>query len=311
MRFRHLGASGLQVSAIGLGCNNFGGRTDEAASIRVIHAALECGITLFDTADIYSGGASEEIVGRALGRRRPDVIIATKFGHPMGDGPHAGGASRHTIRRALEASLRRLGTDYIDLYQIHVPDDDTPIAETLHTLHDLVRAGTVRYVGCSNFAAWQVVDAAWTARTAGWEGFISAQNAYSLLNRSVEGELIPACGRFGLGILPYHPLAGGMLTGKYRRDAPLPPGTRLTTSEAARNRFLTDENWAKVEALTAFAQERGRSLLDVAIGGLAARPLVASVIAGATSPEQVEANVRAGEWIPSPQDVATLDEITA
>jgi aryl-alcohol dehydrogenase-like predicted oxidoreductase len=311
MEFRQLGRSGLKVSLVGLGCNNFGGRTDEAASLRVIQTALDCGITLFDTADVYGGGKSEEYLGKGLKVRRDDVIIATKFGNSMGDGPYMAGASRRYVHRAVEASLRRLGTDYIDLYQLHVPDPHTPIEETLSALEDLVQEGKIRYYGSSNFAGWQIADADWTARTRGFQGFVSAQNHYSLLNREVEKEVVPACVRFDVGILPYFPLASGMLTGKYHRNEEPPEGTRLAGSPRARERYFSDETWDKVQGLGEFAEERGISLLQVAIGGLAAEPKVASVIAGATKPEQVEANVHAGDWVPDQKDLAEIRKITA
>ncbi len=308
MRLRRLGDSGLKVSVVGLGCNNFGRRLDQAATARVVHAALDCGITLFDTADVYSSGESERFLGAALKERRDDVIIATKFRSSMGEGPYDQGGSRRYIRRAVEASLSRLGTDYIDLYQMHSPDDETPIEETLSTLNDLVREGKVRYLGCSNFAGWQIADAAWIAGTNRWTPFVSAQNHYSLLERKVEQEVIPACERFGLGMLPYFPLASGLLTGKYRRDQSPPDGTRLAGSPAA-DRWLTDERFDVVEGLERFAQERGLNLLQIAIGGLAAQPAVASVIAGATRPEQVVANVEAGLWEPSAEDLAEIDRL--
>jgi aryl-alcohol dehydrogenase-like predicted oxidoreductase len=310
MQFRQLGRSGLKVSLVGLGCNNFGGRSDEQASIRVIQAALDSGITLFDTSDTYGGGKSEEYLGKGLKARRDDVIIATKFGNSMGDGPYMSGGSRRYVHSAVEASLRRLDTDYIDLYQIHVPDPETPIEETLSALDDLMRAGKIRYFGSSNFSGWQIADADWVAQTRGYERFVSAQNHYSLLNREAEREVVPACVRFDIGILPYFPLASGMLTGKYQRNQEPPEGTRLAGSPRARERYFSDETWDKVQKLTGFAEQRDVSLLQIAIGGLAAQPQIASVIAGATKPEQVEANVRAAEWVPSDEDLAEIDRIT-
>lgn len=312
MSYRRLGESGLPVSVVGIGCNNFGGRIDAERSTAVVRAALEEGVNLFDTADTYGGaGRSEEILGAALKGRRDDVLIATKFGHDMGGATGADygarGGRRYVVR-AAEASLRRLGTDWIDLYQVHRPDPDTPIEETLAALDDLVHAGKVRYLGHSNFAGWQLADAAWTARVRGLTPFVSAQNEYSLLKRDVEAELVPACQRFGLGLLPYFPLASGLLTGKYRRNAEPPAGTRL--SGARFTRRLAEAPWGVIEALEKFAAERGLTLLDVAIGGLAAQPAVASVIAGATTPEQVRANVAAGAWRPSAEDLAALDDIT-
>jgi aryl-alcohol dehydrogenase-like predicted oxidoreductase len=278
----------------------------------VVAAALDHGINLFDTADTYGTppGASEELLGAALKGRRDEVIVATKFGNDMAgaNGPDWGArGGRRYIIRAVEASLRRLDTDYIDLYQMHQPDPDTPVAETLSTLDDLVRAGKVRYLGNSNFAGWQIGDAAWTAQSGHLTPFVSAQNQYSLLVRDVETEVIPACQRYGLGMLPYFPLASGLLTGKYQRGEAAPPGTRLAGERYADR--LATAPWGKVEALEAFAEARGLSLLDVAIGWLAARPAVASVIAGATTPEQVAANVAAARWLPAPEDLAELDAL--
>jgi aryl-alcohol dehydrogenase-like predicted oxidoreductase len=311
MEYRQLGDSGLTVSVVGLGCNNFGGRIDADQTAAVVGAAVDAGITLFDTADVYGGqpGLSETLLGQALGKRRDDVVIATKFGGDMrGDnGPDWGvRGSRRYIRKAVEASLRRLGTDWIDLYQLHVPDPVTPIEETLAALSELVAEGKVRYLGSSQFAGWQVVDADWAARTAGLEHFISAQNRYSLLEREIEDELIPACEHLGIGVLPFFPLASGLLTGKYKRDADAPAGTRLATMPER----LAAADFDKIEALETFAAERDLTLLDVAIGGLAAQPAVGSVIAGATRPEQIEQNVVAGLWEPTPEELAALDELT-
>jgi aryl-alcohol dehydrogenase-like predicted oxidoreductase len=313
MRFRRLGDSGLMVSVVGLGCNNFGARMDGAAVGAVVREALDAGITLFDTADVYGGvrGRSEEYLAAALGSHRDEVVIATKFCGDMDgtNGPDWGarGARRYIVR-AVEASLRRLGTDWIDLYQMHEPDPGTPLEETMVALDDLVRAGKVRYLGHSNFAGWQAADAAWIARTRGLAPFVSAQNHYNLLHREVEAELVPACQRFGVGVLPFFPLASGLLTGKYRRGAAAPEGTRLSGERFASR--LEQAPWDTIEALEKYADERGLSMLDVAIGGLAAQPAVASVIAGATRPEQVRANVAAGAWQPSAADLATLDDLT-
>jgi aryl-alcohol dehydrogenase-like predicted oxidoreductase len=306
MRYRRLGDSGLVVSVVGLGCNNFGRRIDLDATREVVNTAVEHGITLFDTADTY--GESETFLGESLLGRRDDVVIATKFGNDLGGalGSDFGArASRRYIRRAVERSLRRLRTDYIDLYQLHRPDGATPIEETLAALTELVREGKVRYLGSSNLAAWQVADADWTARTAGTERFVSAQNHYSLLEREVERELVPACERYGVGVLPYFPLANGLLSGKYHRGEPPPPGSRLET----RPEELSDARFDVVERLERYAAERGLRLLDVAIGGLAAQPAVASVIAGATKPEQVRANVAAAAWEPSESDLMALDQV--
>ncbi len=310
MEFRHLGDSGLVVSVVGLGTNNFGMKLDAGQSRAVVHAALDAGITLFDTADSY--GASEERLGAALEGRRDDVIIATKFGSDVrrrgNDNGEDWGArgSRRYIRRAVDSSLRRLRTEWIDLYQLHRPDPGTRIDETLATLDDLVREGKVRYLGSSNFAGWQVADAEWTARSRGFERFVSAQNEYNLLERRAEADLLPALEHYRIGLLPYYPLANGLLTGKYRRDAPPPPGSRLVGRES----LLTDPAFDALDRLLAFAADRGVTLLDVAVGGLAAKPCVSSVIAGATSPEQVAANVAAGQWRPGREDLAELDRIT-
>jgi aryl-alcohol dehydrogenase-like predicted oxidoreductase len=313
MEFRRLGRSGLVVSAVGLGTNNLGMKLDAERSREVVHAALDCGVTLFDTADSY--GASEERLGVALAGRRDDVIIATKFGSDVrrrgltnGEDWNARGSRRY-VRRAVEASLRRLRTDWIDLYQMHQPDPLTPIEETLSVLDDLVREGKVRYLGSSNFTGWQVAHAEWTARTFGLQRFVSAQNHYNWLDRSIEADLVPALEEYGIGLLPYFPLASGLLTGKYRRGEPAPEGSRL--AGPGREAMLTDEAFDVVDKLAAFGAARGASLLEVAIGGLAARPAVASVIAGATSREQVERNVAAGEWRPSAEDAAVLAELTA
>ncbi len=312
MTYRPLGASGLMVSVVGLGCNAFGTRIDADQTQAVVDAALDAGITLFDTADTYGRGASEELLGRALGSRRDDIVLATKFGMDMGgaNGPDWGArASRRYMRKAVEASLRRLGTDHIDLYQLHQPDLVTPLEETLEAMSELVAEGKVRYLGCSNFAAWEVLDAHWTASAAGLQGFVSAQNEYSLYNRAAEEELVPALHRTGMSLLPYFPLAYGLLTGKYRRGEAPPSGSRLSADAQAHR--LANADWDRVEALEAFAAERGVGILDVAIGGLAAQPAVGSVIAGATGPEQVASNVRSGLWQPTAEDLAALGEINS
>lgn len=309
MRYRALGSSGLMVSEVGLGANNFGRRIEAAASRPVIDAALEVGITFIDTADIYGDqGGSEAIIGQALEGRRDAVVIGTKFGGDMGGaygadvGPRG---SRGYIRRAIEGSLDRLRTDHVDLYQYHFPDRTTPIEETLAALLELVHEGKVRYLGSSNMAGWQVADADWVARDGGLTPFVSAQNEYSLLERSPDRELIPACARYGVGLIPYFPLASGLLTGKYRRGEPPPDGSRL----ADRPDRLTDDAFDRLEGLEKFAAERGVTMLDVAIGWLLARPQVASVIAGATRPDQVRANVAAASWIPTQEDLAAIDLI--
>jgi aryl-alcohol dehydrogenase-like predicted oxidoreductase len=302
MRYRQLGESGLTVSVIGLGGNNFGGRIGLEETRSVVDAAIDCGVTFIDTADVYGNrGGSEELLGQVLADRREHVILATKFGADMGDGTVARG-SRKYIRRAVEASLRRLQSDYIDLYQYHQPDGITPLEETLATLDNLVTEGKVRYIGSSNFAGWQIADADWIARTQHQARFVSAQNHYNLLHRDAEREIIPSCAHRGVGVLPYFPLANGLLTGKYRRGQTPPPGTRL----AGRESELTDDVFDKLEALERFAELHGRSLLDVAVAGLAAMPTVTSVIAGATKPEQVRANATASEWELSPDELAKL-----
>lgn len=310
MTYRQLGGSGLTVSTVGLGCNNFGGRMADDQVPDVVAAAIDHGITLFDTADVYGNqGGSETLLGQALGARRDQVIIATKFGMDMGgaNGPDWGvRGSRRYIRIAVENSLRRLGTDWIDLYQMHRPDPHTPIEETLAVLSDLVAEGKVRYLGSSNFAGWQVIDADWTARSGGYEPFVSAQNNYSWLKRDIETELVPALDHTGQGLLPFFPLAAGLLTGKYRRGEAAPDGSRL----AKQPDRLQSADFDTIEALQSFADQRGITLLDVAIGGLAAMPTVASVIAGATTVDQIAANVAAGLWQPTDEDLAELITIT-
>jgi aryl-alcohol dehydrogenase-like predicted oxidoreductase len=310
MRYRPLGNSGLLVSVVGLGCNNFGRRLDVEQTRNVVDAAIDSGVTLLDTAESYGGnGRSEEILGEVLAGRRDQVVLATKFGHQnsdLGYGPAAGAkGGRAYIRRAVEHSLRRLQTDYIDLYQIHTPDPVTPIEETLGALGELVQAGLVRYIGHSNFNAVQIATAASAARELITSPFISAQNHWSLLERHAELEVVPAAVQFGLGVLPYFPLANGLLTGKIRRGTPPAQGTRL----AERSGYITDEKLDKVEALASWAEKHGRTMLDVAIGGLAALPGCTSVIAGATSAEQVRANAAAGEWEPTEAELAELNEV--
>jgi len=310
MTYRQLGSSGLTVSTVGLGCNNFGARMADEDVPGVVHAAIEAGITLFDTADVYGNrGGSEVLLGKSLHGRRGEVVLATKFGMDMGgaNGPDWGvRGSRRYIRLAVENSLLRLGTDWIDLYQLHAPDLRTPVEETLAALSELVTEGKVRYVGSSNFAGWQVVDADWIARTHHFQGFVSAQNEYSWLERGIEAELVPALVRTGQSLLPYFPLASGLLTGKYSRGQTAPAGTRL----ASRTDRLAAADFDLIEAVAAFAAERGLSMLQVAVGGLAAMPTVGSVIAGATSVEQVQQNVAAGLWLPSAEDLAELQRIT-
>jgi aryl-alcohol dehydrogenase-like predicted oxidoreductase len=303
METRRIGP--LDATVAGLGCNNFGTRIDAAATERVVHAALDAGVRFFDTADIYGGGLSEEFLGRALAGRRDEVIIATKFGKPMPDGQR--GASPAYVARAAEASLRRLGTDVIDLYQLHQPDPSVPIADTLGALQCLVNAGKVREIGCSNFSAAELREASESAPREGTTGFASVQNEYSLLEREAEAEVLPECGRLQLAFLPYYPLASGLLTGKYRAGRSAPEGTRLSAGRYAPE--LSEKNLRVVEALRAFAEARGRTLLELAFGWLLARPLVASVIAGATRPEQVRANAAAAGWKLSPEELAAVDGI--
>jgi aryl-alcohol dehydrogenase-like predicted oxidoreductase len=309
MRYRSLGNSGLVVSVVGLGCNNFGRRLDTDATRAVVVAAIDAGITLLDTAESYGGaGQSEEILGEVLAGRRDQVVLATKFGGnaDMGYGPAAGAkGGRSYIVRAVEQSLRRLRTDYIDLYQLHTPDPATPIEETLTALGELVAQGKVRYIGHSNFSGWQLAEAAGAARELRTAGFISAQNRWSLLERGSEAEVVPAALHYGLGVLPYFPLANGLLSGKVRRGQAPPEGSRL----ASRRDYITDRKLDEVEALIGWAEQCGVTILDVAIGGLAAQPGCSSVIAGATSPEQVKANAAAGSWIPSADELADLDRV--
>jgi aryl-alcohol dehydrogenase-like predicted oxidoreductase len=313
MEFRRVGNSGLAVSVVGLGTNNLGMKLDMVGSREVVHAALDEGITLFDTADSY--GASEERLGELLAGVRDDVVLATKFGSDVrprglsnGEDWGARGGRRYIVR-SVESSLRRLRSDWIDLYQLHRPDPATPVDETLSALDDLVRAGKVRYLGSSNFTGWQVAEAEWVSRTRHLERFVSAQNEYSWLRRGIEADLLPALEHYGIGLLPYFPLANGLLTGKYRRGESAPEGSRIRAW--GRESVLTDETFDLLEALEGFAKRRGVTLLDVAVGGLAARPAVASVIAGATSAEQVRRNVAAGRWQPSADDLAELDGLTA
>ncbi len=311
MEYKNLGRSGLQVSVVGLGCNNFGMRIDAEAAKAVVDKALECGINLFDTADIYGGrGKSEEMLGAALQGRRREAIIATKFAGPMGDGPTWGGGSRRYIMSAVEDSLRRLNTDYIDLYQMHFPDVKTPLDETMRALDDVVRSGKARYIGCSNFAGWQVAESTWLARTQHGAAFVSAQNQYNLLDRRIERDLAPAVGQYGLGILPYFPLASGFLTGKYRPGQPPPEGTRLAAWGPRGAQMLSDQNFDVLTKLEQFAEAHGHSMIDLAIGWLASHDFVASVIAGATRPEQIEQNVAAGAWKLTPAEIAEVDAIT-
>jgi len=312
MEYRNLGRSGLRVSTVGLGCNNFGMKLDQAGTKAVLDAAFDAGITLFDTADMYGGrGGSETLMGQAMGGRRKEIVLATKFGWEMDDEGKKRGGSRRWIMEAVEDSLRRLQTDWIDLYQLHKPDPLTPIDETLRALDDLVRAGKVRYIGCSNLPAWQMVEAHFEAEIANIGGFVAAQEEYNVLNRAVEKDVVPVARRYGFGILPYFPLASGLLTGKYKPEA-MPKGARLTANPRFANRdYVNEANWERVKNLEAYATKRGRTLLELAFGWLLAEPLTASVIAGATKPEQVASNVTAAGWTLSAEEKAAIDVIVA
>jgi aryl-alcohol dehydrogenase-like predicted oxidoreductase len=310
MQTRKLGHSDINVSAIGLGCNNFGGRLDLAGTRAVLHKALDLGVTLFDTADTYGNkGKSEEFLGEILGARRKDVVLATKFGMPMSDTAPQRNASRAYIMQAVEASLKRLHTDWIDLYQVHRPDPDTPIEETLRALDDLVKQGKVRAIGCSNFSAAEIEAAQDTAARARLTAFAACQDRYSLLERGIERAVIPTAQARGMSLLPYFPLANGFLTGKYRRNAEPPQGARLNTS-ARRAETMNDRNWALVEALDAVAARTGHSMLELAFGWLLAKPVIASVIAGASTAEQIEQNVAASSRLPTAATIAEIDAIT-
>ena len=313
MQTRTLGKNGPEVSVVGLGCNNFGGRLDQAATNAVVHRALEQGITLFDTADVYGNrGGSEIMLGKALGSERQRIVLASKFGHSMGmdDSGALKGAKPAYIRQALEASLKRLGTDYLDLYQLHTPDPETPIEDTLGTLSELVQAGLVRFIGVSNMPAADVKKADELAQQRGWTPFVSCQDEYSLLVRGIEAELIPTMQELGLGLLPYFPLASGLLTGKYHAGQPLPQGARITGSEGAQGRYLTERNWQTVERLRHYAADKGHTLLELAFGWLLAHQVTSSVIAGATKPEQIDANVAAAAWVLTPEEKQEVDELS-
>jgi aryl-alcohol dehydrogenase-like predicted oxidoreductase len=312
MKTRALGPSGLQVSEVGLGCNNFGGRLDEADTRAVVHAALEAGINFFDTADSYGDkGGSETLLGKILGARRKDVILATKFASPMRDGITRRDASRRYIMQAVEASLQRLQTDWIDVYWLHWPDPLTPIGETLRALDDLIHAGKVRYIGACNLAAWQMVEAEWTARESGLNRFICAQNEFSLIEREPEKELLPALREYDLSLVPYFPLASGLLTGKYHRGKDAPSDSRFAHWQALGERYLTEANWNRVEKLGDWCEQHGRSLLELAFAWLLSHREVASVIAGATKPAQIAQNAKAAEWRLDAEQLASLDDALA
>jgi aryl-alcohol dehydrogenase-like predicted oxidoreductase len=311
MEYRNLGKSGLKISAIGLGCNNFGARIELAATRSVVHKALDLGVTLFDTADIYGNrGLSEAFLGQILGTRRKDIVLATKFGYPMNEEGTRKGASRRYIFSAVEESLRRLDTDWIDLYQIHGPDPSTPLEETLGALNDLVRQGKVLYVGCSNFSAWQLMESLWIADKSRLTPYISCQNEYSLLVRDPEREMIPAMQAYGLGLLPYFPLASGILSGKYKRGTPAPENSRMATWQRLTDKYLTEANWDTLDRLSGFCKRNGHTLLELALSWLLAQPTVSSVIAGATKPEQVEQNVNASGWRPTQDELAEVDRLS-
>ncbi|MEL0079756.1 MAG: aldo/keto reductase [Rhodospirillales bacterium] len=312
MELRNLGCSGLRVSLVGLGCNNFGMRLDANQTADVVNAALDAGITLFDTADMYGGrGDSERFLGKALGTKRSEIVLASKFGMAMDDEGIKIGAARRYIMQAVEDSLSRLGTDWIDLYQLHQFDPLTPIDETLRALDDLIRDGKVRYVGSSNLPAWRSTEAEFIARELGTNKFISCQEEWNVLNRAIEKDVVPMMEAYGLGMLPYFPLASGLLTGKYKKDS-MPEGARLTDMPRFANRgYVTDENFAKVGKLEAFAEERGHSLLELAFSWLAAQKVTGSVIAGATKPEQIQSNVAAASWKITADDLARIDEIVS
>ena len=309
MNHRQLGSTGLKVSTVGLGTNNFGFRMDEESSIRVARFAVDQGINFFDTANTYGRGLSEERIGKALVGIRKEVIIATKLGMAMGDGPNDKGASRHHIMQQAEDSLRLLQTDYIDLYQIHRPDPNTPIEETMRALDDLVKQGKVRYIGCSNYSAWQMCEAIWTAKALNLTQFVTAQPEYNMLNRSIEAELLPFCDLYNIGVLPYFPLASGFLTGKYLPGKEAPEGSRLAGNQRAQQNTLTDKNFSLLAKLSSFAEDRGHPMVELAIAWLLAKPSVSSVIAGATKEDQVTANMKASGWDLTEAEVEELDNI--
>ncbi len=312
MEYRNLGSSGLRVSLVGLGCNNFGMRLDLEQTRAVVDRAFDLGITLFDTADMYGGrGGSETQLGKILGHRRKDIVLASKFGMAMSDDGTKIGASRRYIMSAVEDSLRRLKTDWIDLYQLHQPDPLTPLDETMQALDDLVTQGKIRYIGCSNLPSWQVVESQWVSKSMGLNRFVSCQDEYNILNRNAEAELIPAMQKYGCGLLPYFPLASGLLTGKYKRTE-MPEGARLTDMPTFANRiYLTDENFDIVDNLNKFANKTGHSILELAFGWMASRPTTASIIAGATKPEQIDANVAAVNWVLSQSEIDEVNKISA
>ncbi len=310
MEYRRLGNSGLKISEISLGGNVFGKWADEQTSIDVINQAFDMGINYIDTADMYGQGRSEELVGQAVKSKRYQVIIATKFGYPMGDGPNDSGASRYYIMKAIDASLRRLQTDYIDLYQVHLPDPTTPIEETLRALDDLVKAGKVRYIGCSNFAAWQLCEALWISKVNNLQSFVTVQPRYNLLERQIEAELVPCCQAYNIGVIPWGPLVGGFLTGKYRKGQEAPAGMRLSEPYPLYDNIFTEANWNKLAKLETFATEHGHTVGELAIAWLLAKPWVSTVIAGARKIEQISANVTAAAWKLTAEEVTEMDTIS-
>ena len=310
MEYRKLGNSGLKVSEIGLGTNTFGRRADEQTSLAIVNQAFELGINYIDTANTYDRGTSEEIVGKAVKSHRAEVIIATKVGYSMGDSPNQRGASRYHIMQEVDASLRRLQTDYIDLYQIHGPDPTTPIEETLRALDDLVRAGKVRYIGCSNFAGWQLCEALWTSKANNLQSFITVQPRYNILDRKIETELIPCCQAYNIGVIPWGPLAGGFLTGKYHKGEEAPPEARLARPMSLYGEIFTEANWGKLTKLEAFATERNYTVGDLAVAWLLAKPWVSTIIAGARQVEQVSTNAAAVAWKMTAEEVAEVEEIS-
>lgn len=307
MEYRRLGKSGLKVSAIGLGTNAFGARVDEPTSVKAIEQALELGVNFIDTAESYTQGRSEEIVGKAIKGKRSQAIIATKFGHTRTVGRKERGGSRSYIIKALEGSLRRLNTDYVDLYYLHTPDTETPIEETIHALDDLIRAGKVRYIGCSNFAAWQLCEAEWTSRLHNLEPFITIQSKYNMLDRSIEEEIIPCCQSYGVSVIPWGPLASGFLTGKYARGPEIP--ARFSPSSGIYRDVFTESNFEKLAKLETFAGERNHTVGELAVAWLLSHPWLGSVITGATSAEQVSSNVAAGDWKLTAEDMAQVEKI--
>ena len=307
MEYRNLGRSGLKVSAIGLGGNTFGNGADEAQTAKIIHRALDIGVNFVDTADVYSRGVSEQFVGKAVKGRRHEVLIATKVRGKMGDLPNDEGLSRKHIMDGIEASLRRLETDYVDLYQVHQVDDSTPIYETLSALDDLVRQGKVRYIGCSNFAAWQICEALWASDRKNLTPFVSVQPRYNIFDRAIERELVPFCKQYGIGIIPYSPLAGGILTGKYKEGEAPPPDTRAGRNQRMQSQ-LNSETLGKVSALRKWSEDKGHTVGELALAWLLSRPEVSTIIAGATRPEQVDANAKAADWKLSPDELKEIDQ---